>query len=137
RVSSSLAHTFLRRRKFLFSFGKVIKMQIVKNIFISFVYMMIVSILIVIFYRIGIHKYVNITVSAIMFGLLTFFYFKTIVSSLLCHLFYYGMLFSLSQTLDVLMMLLISISTMVVMKIYLVGWSKFDSYIKENQIYRN
>lgn len=112
-------------------------MQIVKNIFISFVYMMIVSILIVIFYRIGIHKYVNITVSSIIFGLLTFFYFKTIVSSLLCHLFYYGMLFYLSQTLDVLMMLLISISTMVVMKIYLVGWSKFDTYIKENQIYRN
>lgn len=49
-------------------------MQIVKNIFISFVYMMIVSILIVIFYRIGIHKYINITVSAIIFGLLTFFY---------------------------------------------------------------
>jgi len=112
-------------------------MQIVKNIFISFMYMMIVSILIVIFYRIGIHKYVNITVSPIIFGLLTFLYYKTIISSLVCYLFYYGFLFFLSQTIDVLMMLLISISTIVVMKIYLVGWCKFDSYVKENQIYRN
>lgn len=92
-------------------------MLILKNIIIFIVSVLIISLVIIIFDKLGMHKKFNVFFSAMLYGLFVTIYLKKIFLSLSFFFGFYSLLFMLSYSFEVIGMLLISCGVLFVIKI--------------------
>jgi len=87
-------------------------MLILKNSFIFMVSVFAILLLIIIFDKIGMNKSLNLVVSAFIYGSFITVYFQKVFLSLSLFLVFYTLLFMISYSLEVIVMLLISCSAL-------------------------
>lgn len=91
-------------------------MNIIKNFFIFAFSVIIISLLIILFDKMGMNKNFNLFFSSFLYSVFITLYFKNILISLLCFFTFYSMLFLLSNSLEVFWMFLTSISTFILIE---------------------
>jgi hypothetical protein len=91
-------------------------MLILKNSFIFIASVLVMSLIIIIFDKLGMNKYVNLFVSAFFYGIFVTAYFQKIFLSLSFFFGFYTILFMISYSLEVIAMLVISCSVLFVIK---------------------
>lgn len=91
-------------------------MLIVKNIFVFLASIIALCLIVVILKNIGINDILNISISSFLFGLFITLYFKEMNICVPAFLIFYGFLFFLSMSVEVVLMLLISLLTFFIIK---------------------
>lgn len=91
-------------------------MLILKNAFVFVASVLAISLLIIIFDRLGMNKYFNLFISALLYGVLISLYFQKVFLSLSFFFGFYTILFMISYSLEVIAMLLISCTALCVIK---------------------
>ncbi|OEY95107.1 hypothetical protein BJD20_17105 [Acinetobacter proteolyticus] len=92
-------------------------MNIIKNFFIFSLSVIIISLAIILFDKMGMNKNFNLFFSSFLYSVFITLYFKNFLVSLLCFSVFYSLLFILSHSLEVFMMLLTSLSTLTLIEI--------------------
>ncbi|WP_343619691.1 hypothetical protein [Acinetobacter proteolyticus] len=92
-------------------------MNIIKNFFIFSLSVIIISLAIILFDKMGMNKNFNLFFSSLLYSVFITLYFKNFLVSLLCFSVFYSLLFILSHSLEVFMMLLTSLSTLTLIEI--------------------
>ncbi|WP_433848121.1 hypothetical protein [Acinetobacter proteolyticus] len=92
-------------------------MNIIKNFFIFSLSVIIISLAIILFDKMGMNKNFNLFFSTLLYSVFITLYFKNFLVSLLCFSVFYSLLFILSHSLEVFMMLLTSLSTLTLIEI--------------------
>ncbi|MFW1836961.1 hypothetical protein ACG9XS_00005 [Acinetobacter gyllenbergii] len=92
-------------------------MNIIKNCFIFALSVITISLAIILFNKMGMNKNFNLFFSAFLYSVFITLYFKNFLASLLCFSIFYTLLFTLSHSLEVFMMLLTSLSTFTLIEI--------------------
>ncbi|WAU77809.1 hypothetical protein O1449_06540 [Acinetobacter sp. TR3] len=91
-------------------------MMLIKNIFVCIASIICISIVIIILDKLGMNKSFNLIFSAMLYGIFTTLYFQKKLYCLLCIFSFYLFLFTLSESFEVLLMLLISLCTFYIIK---------------------
>ncbi len=92
-------------------------MNIIKNFFIFSLSVIIISLAIILFDKMGMNKNFNLFFSSFLYSVFITLYFKNFLVSLLCFSVFYSLLFILSHSQEVFMMLLTSLSTLTLIEI--------------------
>ncbi|ENU23415.1 hypothetical protein F993_01568 [Acinetobacter proteolyticus] len=92
-------------------------MNIIKNFFIFSLSVIIISLAIILFDKMGMNKNFNLFFSSFLYSVFITLYFKNFLVSLLCFSVFFSLLFILSHSLEVFMMLLTSLSTLTLIEI--------------------
>ncbi|NNP69821.1 hypothetical protein [Acinetobacter sp. Ac_5812] len=92
-------------------------MNIIKNFFIFALSVIVISLIIIIFDKIGMNKNFNLFFSSFLYSVFIVLYFKNIITTFLCFFAFYSMLFLLSSSLEVVLMLITSLSTLVLIEV--------------------
>ena len=91
-------------------------MNIIKNFFIFALSVIIISLVIIVFDKMGMNQNFNLFFSSLLYSVFITLYFKNFLVSLLCFSVFYTILFLLSHSLEVLLMLLTSLSTLILIE---------------------
>lgn len=91
-------------------------MFLLKNIFVIITSSIMIALLIVIFNQLGMNKNFNLLFSGLLYGVFVTIYFKTYILSLSCFGVFYGSLFLLTSSYEVIEMLAISCIVLFVIK---------------------
>lgn len=91
-------------------------MNIIKNFFIFALSVIIISLVIIVFDKLGMNQNFNLFFSSLLYSVFITLYFKNFLVSLLCFSVFYTILFLLSHSLEVLLMLLTSLSTLILIE---------------------
>ncbi|UUM26391.1 hypothetical protein NQU59_11865 [Acinetobacter colistiniresistens] len=91
-------------------------MNLIKNLFMFSISVVVISLVIILFDKFGMNKNFNLFFSAFLYSTFITMYFKKLLVSLLCFFAFYSMLFLLSNSLEVFLMFLTSISTLILIK---------------------
>ena len=114
------------------------KMQILKNIFIFIVSVLSISLLIIIFDQLGMNKKFNLFLSALLYGLFITIYLQKVFLSLSFFLGFYSLLFMISYSFEVIIMLFISCSVLFLIKMIMpkLKDKSIDRFIILNKLYK-
>lgn len=114
------------------------EMQILKNIVIFIVSVLSISLLIIIFDQLGMNKKFNLFLSALLYGILITIYLKKIFLSLSFFLGFYSLLFMISYSVEVIVMLFISCSVLFMIKMIMpkLKDTRIDRYFILNKLYK-
>ncbi|WP_080602493.1 hypothetical protein [Acinetobacter venetianus] len=94
-------------------------MNIFKNLFIFAFSVVIIFLVIIFFDKLGMNKNFNLFFSSFLYSVFISLYFKNPFISLMCFFVFYSLLFVLSNSLEVLLMLLTSLSTLTLINLAL------------------
>lgn len=113
-------------------------MLILKNLFIFVVSIFAISLLIIIFDRLGVNKYVNLFTAALIYGAFITIYFQKIFLSLSFFFGFYTLLFMISYSIDVLIMLFISCAVLFSIKFVMpkLKNAEIDHIFSFNKLYK-
>lgn len=113
-------------------------MQILKNIVIFIVSVLSISLLIIIFDQLGMNKKSNLFLSALLYGILITIYLQNVFLSLSFFLGFYSLLFMISYSVEVIVMLFISCSVLLIIKMIMpkLKDTRVDRYFILNKLYR-
>ncbi len=111
-------------------------MNIIKNFFIFAVSVIVISVLIILFDKIGMNKNFNLLFSSVLYSVFITLYFKHIAISLVCVFAYYSLLFLLTDSLEVFWMLLTSLLTCILIEFVMPKLKKdvLISFYKTNSL---
>lgn len=114
------------------------EMQILKNIFIFIVSVLSISLLIIIFDQLGMNKKFNLFLSALLYGVLITIYLQKVFLSLSFFLGFYSLLFMISYSVEVIVMLFISCSVLFMIKMIMpkLKDTRVDRYFILNKLYK-
>jgi hypothetical protein len=99
------------------TWNRVKAMIFIKNFFIFAISVVIASLVIIVFDKMGMNKNFNLFFSSFLYSVFIILYFKNVITSLLCFFTFYSMLFLLSHSLEVVMMLITSLSTLLLIEV--------------------
>ena len=114
------------------------EMQILKNIVIFIVSVLSISLLIIIFDQLGMNKKFNLFLSALLYGVLITIYLQKVFLSLSFFLGFYSLLFMISYSVEVIIMLFISCSVLFMIKMIMpkLKDTRVDRYFILNKLYK-
>lgn len=113
-------------------------MQILKNIVIFIVSVLSISLLIIIFDQLGMNKKLNLFLSALLYGVFITIYLQKVFLSLSYFLGFYSLLFMISYSVEVIVMLFISCSVLLIIKMIMpkLKDTRVDRFFIFNKLYK-
>jgi hypothetical protein len=114
------------------------EMQILKNIVIFIVSVLSISLLIIIFDQLGMNKKLNLFLSALLYGVFITIYLQKVFLSLSYFLGFYSLLFMISYSVEVIVMLFISCSVLLIIKMIMpkLKDTHVDRFFILNKLYK-
>ena len=114
------------------------EMQILKNIVIFIVSVLSISLLIIIFDQLGMNKKFNLFLSALLYGVFITIYLQKVFLSLSFFLGFYSLLFMISYSVEVIVMLFISCSVLFMIKMIMpkLKDTRVDRFFNLNNLYK-
>lgn len=113
-------------------------MQILKNIVIFIVSVLSISLLIIIFDQLGMNKKLNLFLSALLYGVFITIYLQKVFLSLSYFLGFYSLLFMISYSVEVIVMLFISCTVLMIIKMIMpkLKDTRLDRFFIFNKLYK-